>query len=92
MITLSERCRLTLESAAYLHRDDPEATLRPDILEGVACGKLFAHGLLDRVSDKPRLYKITPAGLAWLEAYAQRRDEPASVAVAPQLDLFGGAS
>lgn len=92
MITLSERCRLTLTSLARLHRDDPTASYRPDILEGVACGKLFAHGLLDRVNDKPRLYRITPAGLAWLEAYAQQRDEPAPVAVVPQLDLFGGAS
>lgn len=89
-LALSERCRLTLWSVARLHRDAPEASYRPNLLDALACGKLTGLGLCDRVSDKPRLYRITPAGLAWLTAYEQRV-ESAPPAV-PQLDLFGGAS
>lgn len=88
MILLSERCRLTLESLARLHRDNPEASYKPDLLDGVACGKLTAHGLCDRVSDKPRRYRVSPAGLAWLDA----RERQAAAPVAPdprQGSLFG---
>jgi hypothetical protein len=81
---LSERCRRTLDSA----HSAGEAGVGPDLLTGGALGKLTRAGLTEKVSSKPKRYRITAAGIAWLAEHERRQGAQPEPPADPQLSLL----